>query len=135
LIVAGHQQITLDWWDSIRPQVDCFISPFVIDEASKGDQQAAQRRITVIAGFAILEVNEEIRELAERYFAAINISDKAKIDAFHLAVAVWHKMDYLMSWNCKHIASARVRKILTKINEGLGIPTPVICTPEELMEV
>ena len=135
LIVAGHQQITADWWDGIRSQVDCFISPFVTEEASRGDTEAAQRRIDAIASFAILEVNEEVRDLAQNYFQAINLPDKAKIDAFHLAIAVWHRMDYLLTWNCKHIASARVRKILVEVNETLGIPTPVICTPEELMEV
>ncbi|MEW6211629.1 MAG: type II toxin-antitoxin system VapC family toxin [Acidobacteriota bacterium] len=95
--MAGHQQITLDWWDNIRPLVDCFISPFVIDEASRGDQQAAQRRMAAVSGFAVLEVNEEIRDLAEKYFAAITLPDKAKMDAFHLAIAVWHKMDYLLT--------------------------------------
>lgn len=135
LIVAGHQQITIEWWDSVRPQVDCFISPFVIEEASRGDQEAAQKRMAALMGFTILKVNDEVRNLAERYFEAIDLPGKARIDAFHLAIAVWHGTDYLLSWNCKHIASARVRKILAEINETLSIHTPVICTPEELMEV
>ena len=135
LIVAGHQQITAEWWSSVRPQVDCFISPFVIEEASRGDEEASERRMAALAGFAILEVNEDVQRLAERYFSAIDLPDRARIDAFHLAMAVWHGTDYLLSWNCKHIASARVRKTLAEINETLGIQTPVICTPEELMEV
>jgi hypothetical protein len=116
-------------------ELNVFISPFVIQEASRGDQGAAQRRIEAIAGLPILELNDEIRKLATTYFAAINIPEKAKIDAFHLAVAVWHEIDYLLSWNCTHIASGRVRRILGEVNERLGIRTPVICTPEELMEV
>ena len=135
LIVAAHQQLTVDWWDNVQPRVECFISPFVIQEASRGDQAAAQRRIEAIAGLAVLALNDEIRKLATTYFAAINIPEKAKIDAFHLAVAVWHELDYLLSWNCSHIASGRVRRILGEVNERLGIRTPVICTPEELMEV
>ncbi|HKQ04404.1 MAG TPA: type II toxin-antitoxin system VapC family toxin [Blastocatellia bacterium] len=135
LIVAAHQQLTDEWWDNVRPQVECFVSPFVIQEASRGDKGAAQKRMDAIAGLPILELNDEIRELAATYFAAINIPEKARIDAFHLAVAVWHKMDYLLSWNCTHIASGRVRKILGEVNDKLGIRTPVICTPEELMEV
>lgn len=91
--------------------------------------------MAALAGFAILEVNEDVQRLAERYFSAIDLPDRARIDAFHLAMAVWHGTDYLLSWNCKHIASARVRKTLAEINETLGIQTPVICTPEELMEV
>lgn len=83
----------------------------------------------------MLEVNEEIEGLARQYFAALQIPEKAKIDAFHLAVAAWHKMDYLLSWNCKHIASGRVQKMMQEINARLKIHTPVVCTPEELMEV
>ena len=135
LIVAAHQQLTVDWWDSVRPRVDCYISPFVIQEASRGDKNAAQRRMDAIASISILELNDEIRELAATYFSAINIPEKAKVDASHLAVAVWHGMDYLLSWNCTHIASGRVRRILGEVNDRLGILTPVICTPEELMEV
>lgn len=135
LIVAAHQQITAEWWDAVRPKADCFISPFVIEEATRGDEDAARKRIAAIADFAVLEVNELVRDLAQKFFAAINLPEKAKIDAFHLATAVVYGVDYLLSWNCRHIASGRVRKILVEINSDLGIRTPVICTPEELMEV
>lgn len=81
------------------------------------------------------QVNEEVEALAREYFAALNIPEKAKIDAFHLAVAAWHRMDYVLSWNCKHIASGRVQKMLQDTNARLGIYTPIVCTPEELMEV
>ena len=135
LIVAAHQQLTVEWWENVKPTVESFISPFVIQEASRGDKSAAQRRIEVISDLPVLELNDDIRELAAKYFVAINIPEKAKVDAFHLSVAVWHKMDYLLSWNCKHIASGRVRKTLQEVNEAIGIRTPVICTPEELMEV
>jgi len=135
LIIAAHQQITSDWWTDVRPQVDCYVSPFLIDEASRGDAIYAQKRLDEIVDFTVLEVNEEIEDLAQEYFAALQIPEKAKIDAFHLAVAAWHKMDYVLSWNCKHIASGRVQKTLQEINLRLGVHTPIVCTPEELMEV
>ncbi len=135
LIVAAHQQITGEWWTDVRPQVDCYISPFLIDEVSRGDEVYAQKRLDEVIDFTLLEVNEEIEDLAQKYFAALQIPEKAKIDAFHLAVAAWHKMDYVLSWNCKHIASGRVQKTLQEINLRLGIHTPIVCTPEELMEV
>jgi hypothetical protein len=91
--------------------------------------------MAALSGFSILEVNEEIRSLAERYFSAIGLPDRARIDAFHLALAVWHGTDYLLTWNCKHIAGARVRRVLVDLNDTLAMRTPVICTPEELMEV
>lgn len=135
LIVAGHQQLTQEWWDQVRPQVECFVSPFVIQEVSRGDAELAQKRLAAISGFPVLAVNQAIEELARQYFVAINISEKAKIDAFHLAMAAWHQMDYLLSWNCKHIASGRVQKILQELNVHLHTHTPVLCTPEVLMEV
>ena len=135
LIIAAHQQITTEWWTDVRPQVDCYVSPFLIDEASRGDAAYAQKRLDEIVDFIVLEVNEEIEDLAQQYFAALQIPEKAKIDAFHLAVAAWHKMDYLLSWNCKHIASGRVQKMMQETNAHLGVHTPVVCTPEELMEV
>ena len=135
LVLAAHQQITTEWWTDVRPQVNCYVSAFLIDEASRGNAVYAQKRLDEIVDFTVLEVNEEIEDLARQYFEALQIPEKAKIDAFHLAVAAWHKMDYLLSWNCKHIASARVQKMMQKINAKLGIYTPVVCTPEELMEV
>jgi hypothetical protein len=128
LIIAAHQQITNEWWTDVRPQVDCYVSPFVFDEASRGDAIYAQKRLDEIARFEILEVNEQVEGLAQQYFAALQIPEKAKIEAFH-------KMDYVLSWNCKHIASGRVQKTLQEINARLGVHTPVVCTPEELMEV
>lgn len=135
LIVAGHQQITADWWFSIRDQVECFVSAFVIQEISRGDQKLAQLRLAAVADFPVLKLNQEIYRLAQHYFAALNIPEKSKIDAFHLAVAAWYGMDYVLSWNCKHIASGRVQKILQALNAKAGRHTPIMCTPEELMEV
>ena len=135
LVTAAHQQITTEWWTDVMPQVDCFVSPFVIDEASHGDATYAQKRLDLIVNFTVLEVNEQVEGLAQQYFAALQIPEKAKIDAFHLAVAAWHKMDYVLSWNCKHIASGRVQKTLQEINAQLGVHIPIVCTPEELMEV
>jgi hypothetical protein len=135
LIVAAHQQITHEWWEIVRPQVKCFISPFVIQEISLGDEEAAKKRNNAIRDFPVLELNREIQDLAQKYFAALKIPDKAKLDASHLAVAVWHEMDYVLSWNCKHIVSGKVKKVLEEINAKLNLKTPILCTPEELMEV
>ena len=65
----------------------------------------------------------------------MSIPERARIDAFHLAIAAAYEMDYLLSWNCRHIASALVQRTIQKINDELEIPTPVMCTPEPLMEV
>ena len=135
LIVAAHQQVTEEWWENTLPLLDPFVSPIVMEEASMGDEAAAKLRLEKIAGFPVLEITDEVRELAELYFERIPIPDKARGDAYHLAVATYHGMDFLVSWNFAHILSARVRAIIQDINTIRGISTPIICTPEELMEV
>lgn len=135
LVTAAHQQLMHDWWDKIRPKVDCLISSYVLDEAGQGDPQAAQKRLEALAEFPILILNEDIKALALAYQTAAQIPEKARLDSFHLAFPAWHKLDYLLTWNCKHIANANVRKIIEKINHQLNVHTPIICTPEELMEV
>ncbi len=135
LIVAAHQQITRDWWDASLPQFRAFVSVAVLDEVSRGDEQAATERQQVISGLPVLDVVREVQELAGVYFGAIDIPEKARADSYHLALAAWHGMDFLVSWNCTHIVSGRVRKALEEVNIRRGIRTPIICTPEELMEI
>jgi len=135
VIAVAHQQLTLEWWEKVCPQVECVISAFVTQEASRGDPKAAQKRLEVLSQLRVLELNDEISTLASKYFTALQIPESSKIDASHLAVAVWHKTDYMLTWNCRHIANGRVRKMIEDINLELGLKTPVICTPEELMEV
>lgn len=134
LIIAAHQQITHEWWEIALPQFDAFISPIVLEEISKGDVDAAKLRLDSVSSFQVLEVLSEVRTLADSYFSAIEIPEKARADSYHLAVAAWHGMDFLISWNCSHIVSGRVKRIVEEINSANGIRTPIVCTPEELME-
>jgi len=135
LIVAAHQQITQEWWDKVLPKCKAYVSPVVTGEIALGDAQAAARRAEVAAAFDVLEIGPEIMEIAELYRRRIDIPDAARGDAYHLAVASWHHLDFLLTWNCRHMAAPRVREALSLVNDGLGIPTPAICTPEELMEL
>jgi len=135
LIVAAHQQVTEEWWENTLSLLDPFVSPIVIEEVSRGDEASAKLRLEKIVRFPVLEITNEVRDLAELYFKRIPIPDKARGDAFHLAVATYHGMDFLVSWNFTHILSARVRAVIQDINAIRGISTPIICTPEALMEV
>lgn len=134
LLVAAHQQVTAEWWENGLPSFEAFISPLVIEEASRGDEAAARLRLEKIAGYAILEINEDVRRLAELYFDSIQIAEKARGDAYHLAVSAYHGMDFLVSWNFGHILNPRVKAVVQRINAAQGISTPLICTPEELLE-
>lgn len=135
LVVAAHQQLTHEWWEQVLPQCEAFVSSIVLEEAGRSDREAAQRRLRSIESLAIVAVTPEVDSLAAAYFAAIALPGKAQADAYHLALATWHGVDYLLSWNCTHIVSGRVRMILEEVNAQFGIRTPIICTPEELMEI
>lgn len=134
LIVAGHQQITQDWWTHRLPSLDPHVSGIVLEEISQGDETPAQARLAVVEGFPSLAITSDVVKLARLYFDALSLPDKARLDALHLALGVQHGMDYLLSWNFTHIAGARPRAVVQSLNYKLGIETPVICTPEELLE-
>jgi predicted nucleic acid-binding protein len=101
LIVAAHQQITNDWWENALPNYDAFISPIVLEEVSRGDADAVQSRLEKVANFPVLEVLPEVRNLADAYFSALDIPEKARADAYHLAIVSWHGIDFVVSWNCE----------------------------------
>ena len=134
LVVAGHQKLTYDWWHNVKKYFDCYISDFVTSEAAQGDKNAALLRLNVIKDLDILAINEEIQILAEKYYHLLKIPEKAKLDTYHLAYAVWYNIDYLITWNCKHIANAVNIKILNNYNLINNLWAPVFCTPQELME-
>jgi hypothetical protein len=134
VIIAGHQAVTTEWWENDLPKFRAVISPIVLDEISAGDPEAVAKRLAAIEGMPQLEFALEARSLAIRYFETIHLPDSARADALHLALSTWHGTDYLVTWNCRHIANGRVRKLLQEINDSIGIATPVICTPEELLE-
>ena len=133
LIVAGHQQTTRVWWDTRRDDFEIFVSQFIIDEASGGDKTEAQKRLNAIEIFPHLEVNDDVLRLAEALLSNNIIPKKAATDAAHIAVASVHGMDYLMTWNCAHIANATIFNAVKNICVKEGFSFPIICTPEELM--
>ena len=135
IIALAHQEITRQWWHKAINRYNVFISEVVIEEASFGDPDAAKRRLEELIDFPHLELDDMVEEMAKIYMERLDIPEKSFRDAAHLAVASVHDIDYLVTWNCTHLANGEVIKKLVKINESSGIHTPIICTPEELMEV
>ncbi len=133
LIVAAHQELTQEWWQRRRGEFELYCSQLVIQEASGGQKEAAQRRLQVLQPFSILEINDAAKELARHVAKAAAIPRKATEDALHIALATVHGMDYLLTWNCKHIANAEIQRSVTLACHLRGYEPPVICTPEELM--
>jgi len=134
IIALAHQEITRQWWPTAIRRYNVYISEIVIEEASSGDPEVAKRRMEEIKDFPHLELNEKVESMAQIYVERLNIPEKSIRDAIHLAVACVHNIDYLITWNCKHLANGEIIKKLMKINDSFGIHTPIILTPEELME-
>lgn len=133
LIVAAHQQLTEEWWLQRRPSFDLFTSQIVVREAAAGDRDMAQRRLDLLAEIPLLAINETALDLAKQLMRRGMIPARAAEDATHIAIATIHGMDYLLTWNCKHIANARMQKAVGEICRAAGYEPPTICTPEELM--
>jgi hypothetical protein len=133
LLVAGHQQATQDWWADRRGKFECYVSQVVIDEASVGDPSEVQKRIAVIGDLPAIEVTEDAKSLARALLSSGAIPPRAVADAAHIAVAAIHGIDYLLTWNCRHLANAQIMRGVAAVCGQLGRRMPVICTPEELM--
>ena len=134
LVVAAHQEITRHWWDNERSKYDLYISEAVVREAGEGDPQAAAQRIALLEIFPILDINSDVEMLPLEILVKGAIPPAAALDALHIAVAVWHGANYLLTWNCRRITSALVRPRIDAICRARGIASPQLCTPEELME-
>ena len=134
LVVAAHQELTHEWWDGDRVRYAVFCSEIVRREAARGDAEAAGKRLATLEGVPVLSLEEEALGLAARLTERGLVPVEYGEDALHIALAVIHGMDYLLTWNCRHIASARMRLPMIHTVEESGYECPSICTPEELME-
>ena len=133
VIVAGHQQTTQDWWENRRNEFECSVSQVVIDEASVGDPAEIQKRLALIGALRTLAVSDEANALTKAIMAAGILPPHVIRDAAHVAVAAVHAIDYLLTWNCKHLANAQIARRIAVVCEKLGYRKPIICTPDELM--
>lgn len=133
IVQAGHQEVTRNWW-ARRDRFDLFVSRTVIREAARGDTEAASRRSAALQGIPILAVTTDASDLAERLLRENAMPAKAAIDALHVAIAVINGIDYLLTWNCAHIANVAIRRKIEKTCRDAGLQPTAICTPEELME-
>lgn len=134
LIVAAHQEITYAWWDGHLHEYSAYVSQMVLEEIRRGDPAAAAGRLAAVSGLRILQTSSEIEPLAASYLTELRLPQDALYDTLHIALASIHGLDYLVTWNCRHIANAHLRRRLAEINVRLGVSTPIICTPEELLD-
>jgi hypothetical protein len=132
LIVAAHQQLSLEWWQT-RDNYQLCVSRLVEMEAARGDALAAAQRLALLQGIEQLALTAEVDTLTAALLQAAALPPQALEDTVHVALAAVHEVDYLLTWNCTHIANATKRHVIERVCSAHGYKPPVICTPEELL--
>jgi len=133
LILMANLEATRQWWETRRTQFSLYISQVVLDEVARGDREIATKRLELLHDFPLLEVSADVQNLADQFLSKSNLPPKAADDALHIAAATVYGLDYLLTWNCRHIANAQIQKKLAQITVDAGYELPTICTPYELM--
>jgi predicted nucleic acid-binding protein len=133
LILAANIEVTKEWWKFHRLAFTLYVSQVVLDEVSRGDTEIAVQRLEMLNGMPLVELNQAVKDLSSQFLTQSNLPSKASDDAVHIAAATVHGLDYLLTWNCKHIANAQIQRKLAKISLDFGYQLPIICTPYELL--
>ncbi|MCE2719279.1 MAG: type II toxin-antitoxin system VapC family toxin [Dolichospermum sp.] len=133
IIVAANIEITREWWNTRRSDFQLYSSQAVLKETTQGDAKIASQRLEIFSNLSLLNLNQSVLDLAEQFLGRSNLPAKADIDAVHIAVATVHGIDYLLTWNCKHIANAQIQRKLAEISIDFGYELPILCTPYELL--
>lgn len=133
IVVAANIEITREWWDTRRRDFQLYSSQAVVKETSQGDAAIASQRLEIVRNIVLLDLNQSVLNLAEQFLGRSSLPEKANVDAIHIAAATVHGMDYLLTWNCKHIANAQIQRKLAEISLDFGYELPILCTPYELL--
>ena len=133
IVQTAHQQITRQWWAG-RDRFEIFVSRAVVAEARRGDARAARRRLAALRGIPRLAVGRRGIRLAQSLLRLGALPQKAEVDAVHVGIAAVNGIDYLLTWNLRHLANAALRGKIEEAVREAGLVPPIICTPEELME-
>ena len=133
-VVAAYQEVTREWWRTARNRFLIFASELVVAEAGTGDADAARARLEILETIPRLRTSQDAVGLARTLLEGGAVPRLAGDDAAHIAIAVTNGIDYLVTWNFRHIANATMRSRIDDVCRGAGYDAPVICTPRELLE-
>jgi PIN domain len=133
VVMAARQLLTHQWWDDERSNYELVTSQYVLDEASAGDPVLAAKRLQSLDGIPLLPLDPQIGVIAAEFVSRAILPPKASIDALHIAMVAYHRIQYLLTWNCTHIANAKNLPRIHAVLTDLGCSIPIICTPEEMV--
>jgi predicted nucleic acid-binding protein len=134
IVATAHQQLTREWWDRRRQLFELYVSVEVLNEIRRGDAEAARLRLQYVQSLPVLEADTQARALAAAILQTSALPMKAAADAMHIAIATVNGMEFLLTWNCTHIANGIVQRAIARISREMGFEPPIVVTPEELME-
>jgi hypothetical protein len=132
VVISARQAISHEWWTNHKQRFELRISALVEEEISRGDASAAERRLAWIEDIPSLAISDQAIELAELLLAQGAVPKGSEDDALHISIAASQGIDYLLTWNFKHINNAETKSIITKVVESQRIVCPQLCSPEEL---
>ena len=135
LLASAWQMITVEWWETQRSRFNLYTSDVALEEAGKGNLEAATRRLEALSSIPILPITDSVVGLSKVLIQERALPTKAIDDALHIAVSAVHGVDYLLTWNCRHLDNAETKPIVRSICSIHGHTSPEICTPQELMGV
>ena len=134
IVVAANQEVTRDWWGKARNRFDLYVSEAVVQEIKEGDPEAAAERKRNIMSVPMLIGSPEALALTKKFLSQGVVPARAATDALHVAMATVYGIDYVVTWNCKHIANALAQREIARVSRSCGYEPPVLCTPLELLE-
>ena len=134
VIVAAYQEITREWWRDAPERFNLVASELVVAEAKAGDPDAARVRLEALDVVALLDATPAAESLARTLVDLGAVPRRAAEDAAHIAIAAANGVDFLVTWNFRHIANAAMRARIEHACRRAGFEPPVICTPNELLE-
>ncbi|MBI4178642.1 type II toxin-antitoxin system VapC family toxin [bacterium] len=131
--VVAMRGWTREWWDRHRRKYDLVTSTAVLAELETGRLPHKLNALTMARRLPAIPVGEEMEEIVEVYIRHKVMPEDPLGDAMHLALASFHKCDYLLTWNCRHLANANKFDHIRRVNMLMGLDVPALVTPLELM--
>ncbi len=133
--VVARREWTKEWWDHQRDKYIVVTSPAVLDElgSSVYPQDKREKALNMINDLPLISIEPEIIEIVQVYIQHKVMPEDPVGDALHLALASYHKCDFLLTWNCKHLANANKYPHIRRVNTMLGLYVPLLVTPIELL--
>lgn len=133
VVTSARQAITIEWWETYKDSFEVFISELVLEEIGTGDRQASSNRLAIVEDIPILVTTDNTVALAKALISSSAIPVSSTEDALHISIAAVQGVDFLLTWNFKHINNANTRNKIADVINRMNFRNPILCSPEELV--